>query len=92
MSPTVNRYQNNILLSNLDENKNKFFETPQKYSNFYNDMNWNDTNIFQKDNMSPLLPRNPSKIYYILAYFIFIFCLFFLKYCLIFAYFFIYFI
>lgn len=62
MSPQINKYFNNLLLSNFDENKNKYFETPQKYSNFNTDTNWFDTNAFNKDN-SPLFPRNSSKFY-----------------------------
>jgi hypothetical protein len=59
MSPTIDKYYNNLLLSNFDENKNKLFETPQKYSNFPTDMNWCDNNAFNLDT-SPLYIRSTS--------------------------------
>jgi hypothetical protein len=59
MSPQINKYFNNLLLSNFDENKNKYFETPQKYSNFNTDMNWYDPNAYKDE--SPLFRRNSSK-------------------------------
>ena len=68
MSPTVNKYYNNLLLSNFDENKNKFYETPQKYSNFHADMKWYDSNTLNRENNlyneSPLFPRNLSNYYF----------------------------
>lgn len=72
MSPTVNKYYNNLLMSNFDENK-KLYETPQKNFNIHNDFYWNDPNLFNKDHIlyeSPLFPRNLSKkSYKLIVYF-----------------------
>lgn len=60
MSPTLNNY-NNIHLSNLDD---KFFQTPQKNSNFHANINYYDSNFLYRDNFlqeSPLHLRNIGK-------------------------------
>lgn len=66
MSPTLNNYYNNLLQSNFNEHKNKFYETPQKYSNFPADKIWNDSFILNGDHYlyeSPLYTRNLSKYF-----------------------------
>jgi len=64
MSPTINNYYNQILLSNIDENKEKISETPFKIIN--NEMDWYGPQQIRNDiiNDSPLFPRNLSINYF----------------------------
>ena len=60
MSPTINNYNNQLLLSNMDENKNKLCESPTKFNHLNNDLIWYE-NHQMRDSMlpnSPLFPRN----------------------------------
>lgn len=65
MSPTINNYYPHLLLSNMDENKEKICETPIKFNNINNEIDWYQSNP-GRDNIlpdSPLFPRNLSMLY-----------------------------
>ncbi len=67
MSPTMNNYYPHLLLSNMDENKEKLCETPIKFNPINNDIDWY-RGIQGRDNSlpdSPLFPRNLSMAYLI---------------------------
>lgn len=62
MSPTFHNYYPNLLLSNMDENKEKLCETPFKFNNINNEMDWypgtQGGDGILRD--SPLFPRTLS--------------------------------
>lgn len=63
MSPTINNFYNPpLLLSNLDENKEKLCETPIKSNNLNNDV-WYHSHLGREYILpdSPLFPRHLSK-------------------------------
>ena len=68
MSPTINNYYPHLLLSNLDDNKEKLCETPIKFNNpINNDIDWYP-GTQGRDNLlpdSPLFPRTLSMSYLI---------------------------
>jgi len=66
MSPTINNYCPHLLLSNMDENKEKLCETPFKINNVNNEIDWYPPCNQGGDNSlpeSPLFPRNLSKAF-----------------------------
>ncbi len=64
MSPTINNYYPHILQSNMNENKEKFCETPIKYNRVNNEIDWYPfPNNQERENglsRSPLFPSNLS--------------------------------